>query len=256
MLAGSNLCVVFDLDDTLWATGECLAAAHEVMRQTLIARLPDIGAKYGNGYVFAAEMLKTMENNPAREHDFTFLRRETLRRLTGNEGIAAEIYEAWFRSRNNPRLFPGALEALHALRAAGVKVGTLTDGNSDPTRMENGLRDVLDFCVSAADAGVGKPDPQVFALCEARAGLRPSQMLMVGDSFDKDIAGAKRAGWRAVWVRGESLSAVGVAGKWSPSTESEADAVIERAAEVAGLLRMLRRMARSFTPVAGVQARL
>lgn len=231
MHAGSNVCVVFDLDDTLWATGECLAAAHEVMRRSLIERLPDVGARYGDGYAFTAEMLKTMEANPDQKHNFSFLRRETLRRLTGNESIAGEIYAAWFRARNDPKLFPGALEALRALRASGVKLGTLTDGNSDPTRMQNGLRD--------AEAGAGKPDPRAFALCEARAGLPPCQMLMVGDSLDKDVAGAKRAGWRAIWVRGSEGRQL---------LQDEADAVVAHAADVASLLRMLRKLARPVAP--------
>jgi HAD superfamily hydrolase (TIGR01459 family) len=48
----------------------------------------------------------------------------------------------------------------------------------------------------------GKPHLPVFRALEAALGLPPQRLLMVGDSLEHDIAGAKAAGWDAVFVRG------------------------------------------------------
>ena len=48
----------------------------------------------------------------------------------------------------------------------------------------------------------GKPHLPVFRALEAALGLPPARLLMVGDSLEHDIAGAKAAGWDAVLVEG------------------------------------------------------
>ena len=48
----------------------------------------------------------------------------------------------------------------------------------------------------------GKPYPQVFRAVEATLNLQSERILMVGDSLEHDIAGAERAGWQSLFIRG------------------------------------------------------
>lgn len=48
----------------------------------------------------------------------------------------------------------------------------------------------------------GKPDLPVFRAVEMAFGAVPGRILMVGDSLEHDIAGAKSSGWDAAFVRG------------------------------------------------------
>ncbi len=48
----------------------------------------------------------------------------------------------------------------------------------------------------------GKPHLPVFCAVEAALGLPPERLLMVGDSLEHDIAGAKGAGWDALFIAG------------------------------------------------------
>lgn len=48
----------------------------------------------------------------------------------------------------------------------------------------------------------GKPHLPVFRALEAVLGLPPERIVMVGDSLEHDIAGAKAAGWDAAFVEG------------------------------------------------------
>jgi HAD superfamily hydrolase (TIGR01450 family) len=57
----------------------------------------------------------------------------------------------------------------------------------------------------AAAAGVrpeviGKPESPLFRQALARLGVGPTQAVMVGDSLFSDIAGARRAGLRSIWL--------------------------------------------------------
>jgi putative hydrolase of the HAD superfamily len=63
-----------------------------------------------------------------------------------------------------------------------------------------GLLELLDGVVSSAAVGAAKPDPAIFAVALERADARPGDALHVGDSLDKDVAGARAAGIGALLV--------------------------------------------------------
>jgi putative hydrolase of the HAD superfamily len=48
--------------------------------------------------------------------------------------------------------------------------------------------------------GLGKPDPDVFALALSRLNAKAACAVMVGDSWERDIIGALDAGLSAVWI--------------------------------------------------------
>ena len=56
------------------------------------------------------------------------------------------------------------------------------------------MRDV----VVSAEIGCCKPDPAIFQTALGLLGARPDEVAMVGDRLPTDIAGARRAGLRAV----------------------------------------------------------
>ena len=109
------------------------------------------------------------------------------------------MYNVLFRKRNNPHFYPGVLESLRPLRSVSVVIGTLAHRNANPQDID-GLRDLVDFCVSSVGVGVGKPDRRMFAACETKSKCEPGNIVMVGDNIDKDILGARKAGWRRIWV--------------------------------------------------------
>ena len=52
----------------------------------------------------------------------------------------------------------------------------------------------------AQDHRVAKPDKGIFEVVERQLGVGPEACVLVGDHPLNDVAGAKRAGWRAVWI--------------------------------------------------------
>jgi FMN hydrolase / 5-amino-6-(5-phospho-D-ribitylamino)uracil phosphatase len=75
----------------------------------------------------------------------------------------------------------------------------------------------LDAIVVSQRVGTIKPDPAIFAAAEAALGASSAEMLHVGDDWLADVVGAKRAGWRAAYLRNAQ------AGSPLPSSDPEAD---------------------------------
>lgn len=99
-------------------------------------------------------------------------------------------------------LYPDALEALEALRAAGYRVAVV--GNQPARRRAElvALGVEADVIAMSEELGVDKPDPAFFARVLGRlGGPEPARVAYVGDRTDNDVRPAAAAGLRAVWLR-------------------------------------------------------
>ena len=66
-----------------------------------------------------------------------------------------------------------------------------------------GLDHLFESVVESAVVGVRKPDPRIFSLGVEALGFKADEVLVVGDSFEKDILPAREVGCRTVWFKGE-----------------------------------------------------
>lgn len=60
--------------------------------------------------------------------------------------------------------------------------------------------------IESAVVGVRKPDPAIYQMGVDAAGCPAEEVLVVGDSYGKDMVPAKTVGCHAVWMRGEGWS--------------------------------------------------
>jgi len=98
--------------------------------------------------------------------------------------------------------YPEAEAVLTAL-AAQHSLALVTNGMSDLQRYKvevSGLGRFFGAVIVSGDLGVGKPDPAVFAAALDALGASADGAVMVGDSLERDVAGALGAGLSAVWV--------------------------------------------------------
>ncbi|MBQ7472129.1 MAG: HAD-IA family hydrolase [Prevotella sp.] len=92
-------------------------------------------------------------------------------------------------------------------------------GNIETVLREFGLKDYIDEIIESAKVGVRKPDPQIFRKAAKRFAPKPERMMVVGDSYEKDILPAKQVGFQTVWLKGEGWNE-------APADTSAADYVI------------------------------
>ncbi len=88
-------------------------------------------------------------------------------------------------------------------------VGMITNGPSEIQRKKIehlAIADLFQFILVSEEEGVWKPDPEIFERALAITGAEPSEAVYVGDSPEHDIAGARAAGIRSIWInrRGRS----------------------------------------------------
>jgi putative hydrolase of the HAD superfamily len=117
-------------------------------------------------------------------------------------GAMAEMYIE--SQRRGHRLIEGAADLVRSLHGRR-RLGLLTNGPADIQHLKfegTGLADFFDAVVISGEVGVGKPDPAVFAEVLDRLGATAETAVMVGDSWERDVVGARQVGMAAVWVAG------------------------------------------------------
>lgn len=95
---------------------------------------------------------------------------------------------------------PHAAVALAQVRAAGLRAGVISNSNGTVQAIleDLGLAGSLDFVLDSSRVGFEKPDPRIFRLALARAGVAPAEAVYVGDLYSIDVLGARAIGMDAV----------------------------------------------------------
>lgn len=135
-----------------------------------------------------------------------------------DDALADDVYAGYLGCyRAAWRAFDDAAAALDGARAAGLRVGVLTNGEhgvqTEKLRRTGLLRPDVPVLASS-HLPAAKPDPRAYlAACE-HLGAAPEHTLMVGDSLRLDVLGAQRAGLQARLLdrHGRHASSTGPAG--------------------------------------------
>lgn len=91
---------------------------------------------------------------------------------------------------------PGAERAVAGLRAAGLRVGLLSNCSTDVRGMleESGIAAWFDVVALSCEIGIMKPDARVFRHVADALGVAPERCAYVGDGLDDELEGAHQAG--------------------------------------------------------------
>lgn len=197
--------ITFDLDDTLWDVWPVVERAERLLHDWLGSRYPRIAER------FTPLELRDMSDEvavmrPQIAHDRTRLRKDALQLAAARAGYREFDVEAAFAvfyvARNAVELFAEARPTLERL-ARRYPLASLSNGNADVRLI--GLDDVFGFSLNAINVGAAKPEPLMFELACRLFGVRPEQVVHVGDDPEHDIRGAANAGMRTVWANRNGL---------------------------------------------------
>jgi putative hydrolase of the HAD superfamily len=100
-------------------------------------------------------------------------------------------------------LFPDARRCLEDLRARGIPLGLVTNGDTRQQRDKIERHDLaryFDVIVIEGELGAGKPDPRVYHHALSALRTPAADTWMVGDHLEFDVAGAQDVGARGVWL--------------------------------------------------------
>ncbi len=211
--------VIFDLGNTLWFSGnEPSKAALDRMAADLLAPwltasglmlpapadviLREIWGAYDASWKFE------VSGGTLREPSLPFLIRGAL----GGRGldIDQDLAEGFWRAswigvhRFGVELYPDALDVLRALRERGLLIGINSNRPCTTAMMMRdldgmGLAPYVDAAVCSGETGYLKPHPSTFERVLADLGVATHEAVMVGDSAEADMCGAKAVGLSTVW---------------------------------------------------------
>ncbi len=74
-------------------------------------------------------------------------------------------------------------------------------GNIESVLRDFGLDHLFGAIVESAVVGIRKPDPAIFQLGVDKLGLLADKVVVVGDSYEKDIVPATRIGCQTIWLK-------------------------------------------------------
>ena len=84
-------------------------------------------------------------------------------------------------------------------------------GNVESVIRDMGIRQYFQGIIESAVVGVRKPDARIFSLGVIALGLKPEEVLVVGDSMRKDIMPAESIGCHTAWIKGKG---------WTPDEDA------------------------------------
>ena len=96
---------------------------------------------------------------------------------------------------------PGAKEFLERLKAENIQIVAAISGGDDVdgALKQVGLKVYFEEKASSQDTSHSKPDPNIIQVALKKAGLRPEEAVMIGDTA-YDIEAASKAGVRTIAV--------------------------------------------------------
>jgi HAD superfamily hydrolase (TIGR01549 family) len=130
--------------------------------------------------------------------------------LDGDLSHTAEEIQRYWESPAD-QLFPEVPEELEKLRQRGIQLGIVSHrpmAGIEHTLRKHRLTEFFRWRASPDSTGIahGKLDRAFWHPLLKATGVRSEEALHVGDDFETDIRGARRAGLHAVWIERPELA--------------------------------------------------
>jgi len=201
--------VLLDLDDTLldysscaeqcW-TEACAASAGALDQTLLLAELEQARRR------FWSDPERHRRERVDMVRAWTTIVAYALERYGAPDPRRAATVAEDFAARRRAlmRLFPEAREFLGTLRARGLPLALVTNGDAREQRdkiQRHDLAPFFDAILIEGEMGVGKPEAVVYKKALDALGVTAGpDVWMVGDNLEWDVAGSQRVGLRAAWI--------------------------------------------------------
>jgi HAD superfamily hydrolase (TIGR01549 family) len=200
--------VLLDLDDTLYAYHPCHEAAlkscgEEFLRLEKYKTKEDFVLLYHNARKKVGQELKGLASCHSRllyfQNMFEQYYGQTEYMLTLKFD---QLY--WDTFLTHMHLKTDAIAFLETCKEKNIPICLVTDLTAEiQHRKVNKLNisKYIKFMVSSEEAGAEKPAKMIFNKALEKIGLTPVEVIMIGDSVEKDIEGAKLSGIKAYQIK-------------------------------------------------------
>jgi HAD superfamily hydrolase (TIGR01509 family) len=210
--------VFFDVDFTLIYPGPTFQA--EGYRRACAAHGIDVDPARFDAATAASSFILDEVEEQIYTHDLFVHYTASIIEHMGGRGekvieAAREIYDQW-SVNHHFELYDDVAPVLTQLSKSGLIVGAISNSHRslDAFCEHFSLRELITVSVSSAAHGYMKPHRSIFDAALTKAGVRPEEAVMVGDSIKHDIDGALAIGMRAVLLRRSGEVPADLPGGW------------------------------------------
>lgn len=197
--------ILLDLDDTIYdykpvhslALGSVLAELNKEYPEKELHELHKL-------YESCQRMHQSMTKCTAVSHNKLLTFKKMLEILSIKDSITSEkinplkmLENYWNVFYSHMKVNSYVTEFLKSCKTYGMKICVLTDFmyENQVEKLERlGLTDLIDLTITSEEVGADKPDPKIFLYALNVLSLRPDEVCMIGDSYEKDIQGALNLG--------------------------------------------------------------
>ena len=171
----------------------------DILREKLILELNFLAGK---------ELLETGKDDAEKQaklrNDSDASSESLLLSLSDSEIHQIAVDMAHYISAKTLDLLQENKQVLEHLKQEGYPMVLVSNfyGNINQVLKDAGIDGYFKEVIESAVVGVRKPDPAIFALGVCALDLPASQVLVVGDTYSKDIMPAYKLGCCTLWIKG------------------------------------------------------
>ena len=171
----------------------------DILREKLILELKFLAGK---------ELLETGKDDAEKQaklgNDSDASSESLLLSLSDSEIHQIAVDMAHYINAKTLDLLQENKQVLEHLKQAGYPMVLVSNfyGNINQVLKDAGIDGYFKEGIESAVVGVRKPNPAIFALGVCALDLPASQVLVVGDTYSKDIMPAHKLGCHTLWIKG------------------------------------------------------
>lgn len=197
--------IIFDVDDTLYDQLTPFQQAFDAVFNDPSIPLEEL-FKYSR--IYSDEVFQQSEDGTITKLEMQIYRiRKAMehfnQQITDEQAI--KFQQTYQQYQSQLQLDPRMKEALDWCVEQQVQIGIITNGPAEHQWKKVNCLQLekwvpKEYIFVSGDLGIAKPDIRVFQQVEQAMQLEKETTYYIGDSYFNDIIGAKRAGWKAIWV--------------------------------------------------------
>lgn len=195
---------VFDVDDTLYDLSTPFKeACREVFPEdtTLDLEGAFLASRRYSDAVYASSLSGKMTMEEMYIYRFENAFRDYGKKIDAQTAL---MFQAVYEQKQQKIQMTESMKNLLEHLQKKVKLGIITNGPAqhqwdkvNALRVKQWIPEEHIFI--SGDLGVAKPDAEIFDIALQKLQVQKGEICYVGDSFENDMAGAKNAGWKAIW---------------------------------------------------------
>lgn len=196
--------IIFDLDNTLYDYTLYHNHSMAALDEYAASRLSIPKTEFQNAFKEGRRSVKKQLANTTAQHNRLLYFQKALEFLGINPiPYALDLSNMyWDTMLNTMKPYEKALECLQILKEADIKISVCTDLTVEIQYKKIhrlGIKPYIDAIVTSEEIGIEKPDPKMFLSCLEKMRLELSQVIYIGDDYNKDIAGCQNIGMNYLW---------------------------------------------------------